>query len=104
MKFEVSAKMAYQAISPSTLILNIQPFKSPGQIVLDETLACSPDLFRREWYASSGEKRFQVIEIKEPGLVSFDYKCTVETNIRTVKAELLYDVPIGSMPVLYCHI
>jgi transglutaminase-like putative cysteine protease len=99
MRFEVSAKLAYEAISPSTLILNIQPFKSIGQVILSEQLTTTPDLIIKEWYATSGEKRFQVIEIPETGEVSFEYTCQVENQIRTVDTAMISDVPISMMPV-----
>jgi transglutaminase-like putative cysteine protease len=99
MKFRVSANITYQALLPSTLILDIQPFKSLGQIITEERFNSSPDLLRKEWYATSGEKRFQIIEIPEPGIVSFDYECTVDSNINTINTDQLYDVPISKMPV-----
>jgi transglutaminase-like putative cysteine protease len=99
MKFKVSANIAYEAVFPSTLILDIQPFKSLGQIVSEEKFSSTTELVKKEWYATSGEKRFQVIEIPDAGLISFDYECTVDTYVQTINTNQLYDVPISEMPV-----
>lgn len=99
MKFEVCAKINYEAIAPSTLILNIQPFKSEGQCVTDEQFNLSPDLKMTEFNAVSGEKRFKVIEIPEAGSVSIDYKAVVENSVRVIPGDQLDDILISTMPV-----
>lgn len=98
MKFEIAVKISYEALSPSTLILNIQPFQSATQVVLDETLQLSPDLKMRELTALSGEKRFKIIEIPETGPIAIQYKALVENEIRIIPAEELGEVPVAQMP------
>ena len=99
MKFEVCAKINYEAIAPSTLILNIQPFEAEGQFVADEQFNLSPDLKMTEFIAVSGEKRFKVIEIPEAGSVSIDYKAVVENTVRVIPGDQLDDILISTMPV-----
>ena len=100
MKFEVSAKLAYQALSPSTLSLNIEPFRSPGQQVLEETFLSAPQLKMNNGYSiTPGEKRIKIIEIPDPGLITFEYKGIVENGFDVIPAEKLYDVPISQMPM-----
>ncbi len=100
MKFEVSAKLAYQALSPSTLSLNIEPFRSPGQQVLEETFLSVPELKMNNGYSiTPGEKRIKIIEIPDPGLITFEYKGIVENSFEVIPAEKLYDVPISQMPM-----
>jgi len=99
MKFEVSAKIFYEALVPSTLILNLQPFIAPEQRVTDEKLDVSPDSRMKELKAPGGEKRFQVIEIQQAGPVVIDYTAVVENDIRVVPGTLLDDVLISAMPV-----
>lgn len=98
MKFEVSAKIVYEAVSASTLVLNIQPFQSEGQNVLEENFHSSPDLKMHELNSLSREKRFKVIEIPGAGNITLNYRATVETNIKIIPAEQLDDVPISKMP------
>ncbi|CAM4247049.1 Transglutaminase-like superfamily protein [Pedobacter westerhofensis] len=98
MKFEVSASVAYKALSASTLILNIQPFRSAKQVVLDESFTTDPLLKMKELNSISGEKRFKIIEIPEAGDVSITYKAIVENEFRIIPAERLDDVPISLMP------
>jgi transglutaminase-like putative cysteine protease len=98
MKFEVSAKIFYEALVPSTLILNLQPFIAPEQRVTDEKFGISPASRRKELNAPGGEKRFQVIEISQTGPVVIDYTAVVENDIRVVPGSQLDDVLISAMP------
>ncbi|SEB10324.1 transglutaminase-like domain-containing protein [Pedobacter hartonius] len=97
MKFEVSATVAYKAMSASTLILNIQPFRSLNQVVIEETFESDPQLKMRELNSISGEKRFKIIEIPGAGEVNISYKAIVENEFRIIPAEQLDDVPISLM-------
>jgi hypothetical protein len=80
MKFEVTATVAYKALSASTLILNVQPFRSANQVVLQESFETSPALKMKELNSVSGEKRFKIIEIPEPGDINISYKAIVENE------------------------
>lgn len=99
MKFEVSAKINYEAILPSTLLLNVQPYNFEGQQVVEEAFELNRDLEMKELLSTCGEKRFKIIEISEVGSISLNYKATVETKIKSIAAEKLDDVPISMMPV-----
>jgi len=106
MKFEVSAKIAYEALAPSTLILNLNPFRSDGQVILHENLSSTPDLKMKELNSLSGEKRFQVIEIPDTGKITINYKAVVENKFEIIPADQLDDVPISKMPpaaLFYLH-
>jgi hypothetical protein len=106
MKFEVSANLTYKVISPTTLILNIQPFRSHGQAVLKESLTCDPQFKMTEMNAIANEKRFEVIEILDTGIINIDYNATVENAVVAISGEQLDDVPISKMPsqvLLYLH-
>ncbi|RZK82610.1 MAG: transglutaminase family protein [Pedobacter sp.] len=99
MKFEVSAQLTYNVLSPSTLILNIQPFKTYGQFVLEENFQCNSHVKTYEWISPVGEKRFKVIEILKEEKLTFTYNSRIETQIKTINAAQLDDVPISLMPV-----
>ncbi|MBC7566693.1 MAG: transglutaminase family protein [Pedobacter sp.] len=99
MKFEVFAELIYDSTVPSTLILNIQPFKTVGQRVLEEKFDCNIVLKSYEWYANSGEKRFKVLEVPQAQEVVFTYSGVVENQIKTIPARQLDDVQISLMPV-----
>ncbi|WP_442587373.1 transglutaminase-like domain-containing protein [Pedobacter sp. AW31-3R] len=99
MKFEVSAKLAYETWIPSTLILNIEPFQSSGQQVLKEEFSSSNEVKINNAYSiTPGEKRIKVIEIPDAGKISFLYKAEVENKFDIIPTEKLYDVPITQMP------
>ena len=98
MRFKVSAQIDYKAISPSTLVLNIQPFKSLNQVIIEETFDSSPALNVKELNSLGGEKRFKIIDIPNTGNVSLQYSAIVETELKVLKAAHLDDVPISLMP------
>jgi transglutaminase-like putative cysteine protease len=98
MKFEVAANVSYKAFSDATLILNVQPFRSSEQVVLEESFTTSPALKMKELNAMSGEKRFKIIEIPEVGDITVSYKAIVENRFKIIPAEKLDDVPISLMP------
>ena len=100
MKFEVLAKIAYEASAPSTLILNVQPVKSAGQFLVSEQMELSKELKMTELFSFTGEKRFKTIEIPDAGHFVVNYRAVVETEVRTIAADYLDDVPIGQMPVV----
>jgi len=98
MRFKVSARIDYKAISPSTLLLNIQPFKSLNQVIIEETFDSSPALNMKELNSLAGEKRFNIIDIPNMGNISLQYSAIVENEVKVVKAAHLDDVPISLMP------
>jgi transglutaminase-like putative cysteine protease len=100
MKFEVSARLTYEVFSPSTLILNIQPFISSGQRVLEEEMHSTPALKMTDGLSViPGERRFKIIEISGEGIINFEYRAVAENKFEVIPAEKLYDVPISQMPV-----
>lgn len=99
MKLEVSARIVYEVISPSTLILNVQPLKSAGQFLVEECMDLNSQLKMTELFAVTGEKRFKIIEIPDTGTLVINYRAVVETQVRAVAADYLDDIPISAMPV-----
>ena len=99
MKFEVSAKIEYEAISASTLMLNVQPFKFKGQKLIEEAFQLNADLEMQELLSDIGEKRFRIIEIKEACKISLRYKATVENKVESIAGAQLEEVPVSKMPV-----
>ncbi|MNK19695.1 Transglutaminase-like superfamily protein [compost metagenome] len=99
MKLEVSARIVYEVISPSTLILNVQPLKSAGQFLVEECMDLNSQLKMTELFAVTGEKRFKIIEIPDTGSLVINYRAVVETQVRAVAADYLDDIPISAMPV-----
>ncbi|RYF97442.1 MAG: transglutaminase family protein [Chitinophagaceae bacterium] len=97
MKFEISTKLSYNAIVPSTLLLNVQPFKSLNQKIIQENFSSAPELEMRELNSLAGEKRFQIIDIPNPGNILLSYNAVVENNVKVVQAEYLDDVKISRM-------
>jgi len=100
MKFEVSATLVYEALSASTLILNIEPFNSIGQVVLNETFLSAPELKMKSLRSEAlTEKRFKLIEITSPGVINIKYTGVVENTVTAIPAAKLFDVAIAKMPV-----
>jgi transglutaminase-like putative cysteine protease len=99
MKFELSTKLTYEAKSASTLILNIQPFQSPGQFVINERFSLSTGLSYRDWLSPVGEKRIKVISIPQSGKIEINYQASIDRKIQVNDPGKLIDVPIAHLPV-----
>ncbi|RNI29178.1 transglutaminase-like domain-containing protein [Rufibacter latericius] len=99
MKFRVSAKVGFEVFSPSTVLLNVQPFPTGNQIIEEEFFSASPMVPVKEFFSTAGEKRFSILEVPEPGFITFSYAATVQNAMRIIPAEGLNDVPIAHMPV-----
>ncbi len=97
MRFEISTKIDYQALVPSTLLLTVQPFKSLNQKIIQETFTSMPELKMNELYSIAGEKRFKTIDIPNPGYISLSYKATIENQVKVIPAQQLDDVTISRM-------
>jgi len=97
MRFEISTKIDYEALAPSTLLLNIQPFKSLNQKIIQETFTSEPELKMNELYSIAGEKRFKTIDIPNSGYISLSYKATIENQVKVIPAQQLDDVTISRM-------
>ncbi|WP_207431519.1 transglutaminase-like domain-containing protein [Sabulibacter ruber] len=98
MRFEVSARLDYEVLASSTVLLNIKPLPSANQLLLEETFQATPPARMRELYSETGEKRFCVIEVPDAGNISFSYAAQVETRYQVLPGEHLTDVPISQMP------
>jgi transglutaminase-like putative cysteine protease len=99
MKFEISTKLTYEAGSSSTLILNIQPFRSLGQFVSRENFSLSTGCSYQDWISPVGEKRIKVISTPGAGKIEINYQASVDRKIMVVDSEKLTDVPISRMPI-----
>lgn len=98
MKFEVSAKLKYEVLAPSTIILSVQAYRNGGQVVTGESFSSDPALKTLEWTADRGEKLFKVLDIPDKGLITLDYKAVVENGCKQVSASALDEVPVSVMP------
>jgi transglutaminase-like putative cysteine protease len=98
MKFEVSAKLKYEVLAPSTIILSVQAYKYGGQLVTEESFSSDPDLKTLEWIADRGEKVFKVLDIPDKGLITLQYKAMVENGCKRILAKTLDEVPVSLMP------
>ncbi|MES2457685.1 MAG: transglutaminase family protein [Bacteroidota bacterium] len=99
MKFEVSAKLKYEVLASSTLILNVEALMAGSQFVLEESFEADQDLKMYNWNAVAGEKRFKVIELPANGEVNLSYRAVVENTCRVVPAKQLDETMISLMPV-----
>jgi transglutaminase-like putative cysteine protease len=99
MKFEISTRLTYEAKSASTLILNIQPYLSSGQLVSNESFLVSRQLQYQDWLFPVGEKRIRMVSIPTQGKVEIHYKASVNVLAQLVSAENLTDVHISKLPL-----
>lgn len=97
MRFEISTKIDYEALVPSTLLLNVQPYKSLNQKIIEETFTSQPGLKMNELYSLAGEKRFKTIDIPDQGYISLSYHAIIENQVKVIPAQHLDDVTISRM-------
>jgi hypothetical protein len=98
MRFEVSAKLKYEVLAPSTIILSVQAYRYGGQVVTEESFSSDPELKTLEWVADRGEKVFKVLDIPDKGLITLQYKAMVDNGCKQVLAKTLDEVPVSLMP------
>jgi transglutaminase-like putative cysteine protease len=98
MRFEVSAKLRYDVLAPSTLILSVQALRSEGQFLLEESFESDRGLKVYDWNAVAGEKRFKVIELPENGEVTLEYRALVENTCRVIPVHQLEETLVAQMP------
>lgn len=99
MRFEISAKLKYEVLAPSTIILSVQAYQSEGQSVVEESFVSDPDLKTYDWIADRGEKRFKVLDLPNKELINLEYRAVVDNGCRSVPVASLDEVPISLMPV-----
>jgi transglutaminase-like putative cysteine protease len=106
MKFETAAKLKYNILSPSTLILSIHALRTPRQTVLEETLTIEPYVKAEELTLNHGENRLIRIEAPEKEEITISYKAMVdnffrETDYTNQSQILVANLNTSVFPYLY---
>lgn len=78
MKMDISADLGYRALSPGTLILNIQALRTPRQTVLQEVLVVDPFLKVEHLTSGENENRLFRLEVEKEQYFTISYKAVVD--------------------------
>jgi transglutaminase-like putative cysteine protease len=95
MKFKVTAELAYDVISPSTLILNVHALRTAHQTILDEKLTIEPYLKAEELTSIKSENRFVRLDITTVGKIEIKYEATVDNHYQVRDYSNFQEVPVS---------
>jgi transglutaminase-like putative cysteine protease len=94
MKFNVSAKLTYEVLASTTVILNIHAVRSKAQAVLSESFTVEPYYKTEELTILHNENRYIRFEVPKAETINISYNALIDTSFRKTAANLLYDVPV----------
>jgi transglutaminase-like putative cysteine protease len=97
MKFEVSSKLRYSILTPTTLIVNMHALRTPTQLVSEEHFSVSPAVKVEELTVQAGDNRFVRIETQNARELTINYKAVVDVQHHLTAASQLSRVPVGKM-------
>ena len=101
MKFQVRSTLQYETRSAATLILNIHAFKSPGQVVRDESFTTDPAIQWNELTTTDGEHRLVCVQVPSEMPVTISYSAIVETNFRVTDHRFNKELEVSQLPADY---
>jgi hypothetical protein len=101
MKFQVSSSLEYDVKSFGTLILNIHAFKTPGQLVLEETLTVDPFFEAKEMVSSDGQHRLVCLEVNNETAIRISYSAIVETTFHITDHSADKELQVSQLPADY---
>jgi transglutaminase-like putative cysteine protease len=95
MKFHVFSELQYEVRIPTTFIFNIQVSKTPGQIILEETLTTNPVFQLEEFSSANGDARFIRLQVNKQMNFTISYKAIVDLHYNMIdQQKLLNTVPV----------
>ena len=97
MKFEVNAKLKYQVISDSTIILNIHALNTPHQKVMEEQFTTNPSTKIKALKSLSAENRLMSIEIPPQEHFSINYQAVVDNAFEIKDHTKVADLVIAKL-------
>ncbi len=97
MLFQVSSRLDYTVVFPSTLILNIHAQKTTGQFVSNEQLMIDPQIPWEEIQFEHSDARFVRLETGGAKSLSVSYSATVDCTGEVVPMKAIDIVPVADM-------
>ncbi len=106
MKFDLTANLEYEIITPSTIIFNLHALRTPHQTVLEESFKIEPYLKVEELFSAHGECRFMRVDIQEQTTIKVTYNARVDNSFQLIDHTDLQMVPVSQLttsefPYLY---
>ena len=97
MKLKVACDLQYEALFPSTLILNVHAQHNAAQTILEERLTIEPRLSSETLTPTGSENRFVRIETGRSKSLRIRYRATIDCNYDLLSAAKLHNVPIAQI-------
>lgn len=97
MLFKIHSELSYEVYEPTTFIFNIQPAAIEGQLIKEESLKLTPDLWYKEFTLNNSGTRLIKMQVNY-GTFTIAYNAVIEVNeISTNESALAISVPVMEM-------
>jgi len=97
MKLKVACDLEYEALFPSTLILNVHAQHNAAQTILEEQLSIEPKVRAEALTPTGSENRFVRIETGRKKALHIRYRATIDCNYDLLSASTLHSVPVAQI-------
>ena len=97
MRYKVGCTLPYRIVSPTTMILNVEPMRSEQQRVLSESFVVEPAAASEAHTAPTGNLYRRLL--LQPGKVTIRYSGEVEMEPKVRDPGVILEVPIRDLPL-----
>lgn len=97
MRYQVGCTLPYRILSPTTMILNVEPMRGEQQQVLDESFSVSPAIASEPHVAPTGNLYRRLL--LAPGDYTIRYEGAVETRPTLRDPGVIREVPVRDLPL-----
>lgn len=98
MRFSLGCELAYTVTAPTTLILNVEPMRTPQQTIHTERLTLSPQMQSEAHHALESSNLYRRLRL-QPGEFSLRYEAELETSPRSYAPDGIDEVPVAELPL-----
>ena len=98
MKFSLGCELAYRVVTPTTMILNLEPLRSEQQHIMTESLTVTPNVEGESHEAIESSNRYRRL-VLAPGEYTIRYEGQVEMTPSLGDPGAIGEVPISQLPL-----
>lgn len=98
MRFSVGCALPYKVVAPTTMILNIEPMRSPQQRVIRERFTVTPDVPSEAHEAKETGNLYRRL-VLQPGDYTVRYEGEVEMLPTVRDPQAIGEIPIRDLPL-----
>ncbi|MEE7458659.1 transglutaminase [Methylorubrum populi] len=98
MRFKLGCNLAYEVMSPTTFIFNVEVARLRSLDVLSETLTLTPDPERRIYNNPDLKNRYLGVTV-QPGPFSLQYDAEVALSVTRADPGTIREMPVSELPL-----